>query len=63
MGNKNKQNAQSSADNGQADQDDKTINVTEAGLLSKQQELKELENSLTQKKNGYFSKGTGVKYC
>lgn len=49
MGNKNKQNAQSSADNEQADQADKTMNVTEAGLLNKQQELKELEDSLTQK--------------
>jgi len=49
MGNKNKQNAQSSADNEQADQADNTMNVTEADLLNKQQELKELENSLTQK--------------
>lgn len=49
MGNKNKQSAQSSADNEQADQADKTMNVTEAGLLNKQQELKELEDSLTQK--------------
>lgn len=49
MGNKNKQSAQSSADNEQADQADKTMNVTEAGLLNKQQELKELVDSLTQK--------------
>lgn len=49
MGNKNRQSAQSSADNEQADQADKTMNVTEAGLLNKQQELKELEDSLTQK--------------
>lgn len=49
MGNKNKQSAQSSADNEQADQADKTMNVTEAGLLNKQQELKELEDSLTLK--------------
>lgn len=49
MGNKNKQNAQSSADYEQADQTDKTMNVTEAGLLNKQQELKELEDSLTLK--------------
>lgn len=49
MGNKNKQSAQSSADNEQADQADKTMNVTEAGLLNKQQELKELEDSLTKK--------------
>lgn len=49
MGNKNKQSAQSSADNEQADQADKTMNVTEADLLNKQQELKALEDSLTQK--------------
>ena len=42
-------NAQSSADNEQADQTDKTMNVTEAALLNKQQELKELEDSLTKK--------------
>ena len=49
MGNKINQNAQSSADNGQADQADKAMNVAEAGLLNKQQELKELEDSLTQR--------------
>lgn len=49
MGNKINQNAQSSADNEQADQADKAMNVTEAGLLNKQQELKELEDSLTQR--------------
>lgn len=49
MGNKNKQSAQSSADNEQADQADNTMNVTEAGLLKKQLELKELEDSLSQK--------------
>lgn len=49
MGNKNKQNAQSSADNERAEQADKTMNVTEAVLLNKQQELKEWEDSLTQK--------------
>lgn len=49
MGNKNNQNAQSSSDNEQADQADKIMNVTEAGLLNKQQELKELEDSLAQK--------------
>lgn len=49
MGNKNKQSAQSSVDNEQADQADKTMNVTETGLLNKLQELKELEDSLTQK--------------
>lgn len=49
MGNKINQNAQSSADNEQADQADKAMNVTEAGLLNKQQELKKLEDSLTQR--------------
>ncbi|WP_290525700.1 chromosome partitioning protein ParA [Alcanivorax sp.] len=49
MGNKSEQSAQSSADNEQADQADKAMNVTEAGLLNKQHELKELEYSLTQK--------------
>lgn len=49
MGNKNKQSAQSSADNEQADLADKTMNVTEAGLLNKQQELKEWEDSLTKR--------------
>ena len=49
MGNKINQNAQSSADNEQADQADKAMNVAEAGLLNKQQELKELEDSLTQR--------------
>jgi len=49
MGNKNKQSTQSSADNKQAGQADKTMNVTEADLLKKQQELKTLEASLTQK--------------
>jgi len=49
MGNKINQNAQSSADNEQADQADKAMNVTEAGLLNMQQELKELEDSLTQR--------------
>ena len=49
MGNKNKQSAQSAADSEQAGQADKTMNVTEAGLLNKQQELKKLEDSLTQK--------------
>lgn len=49
MGNKNKHSAQSSADNAQADQADKTMSVTEAGLLNKQQELNELEDSLTQR--------------
>ncbi len=49
MGNKNKQNAQSSAGNEQAEQADNSMNVTEAGLLNKQQELKDLEGDLRQK--------------
>lgn len=49
MDSKRNNNAQSSADNEQAYQADKTMNVTEAGLLNKQQELKKLEDSLTQK--------------
>lgn len=61
MGNKNNQNAQSSADNEQADQTDKTMNITEAGLLNKQQELKELEDSLTQKEKIIAQKGEALK--
>lgn len=61
MGNKNKQSAQSSADNEQAGQADKTMNVTEAGLLNKQQELKELEDSLTQKETVIAQKEQALK--
>lgn len=61
MGNKNNQNVQSSADNEQADQADKTMNVTEAGLLNKQQELKELEDSLTQKEKIIAQKEEALK--
>lgn len=60
MGNKNKQNAPSSADNEQADQADKTMS-TEADLLNKQQELKELENSLTQKETVVTQKEQALK--
>ena len=49
MGNKNKQNAQFSADNERADLADKTMDVTEADLLNKLQELKEMEDSLRKK--------------
>lgn len=49
MDNKNMQSAEYSADNGQAGQADKTMNATEAGLLNKQQELKELEDDLAHK--------------
>lgn len=45
MSNKNEQSTQSSADNDQAD---RTMNITEMNLL-KNQELKELEDSLTQR--------------
>ena len=51
MGNKNKQNAQFSADNERADLADKTMDVTEADLLNKLQELKEMEDSLRKKEN------------
>lgn len=61
MDNKNKQSAQSSADNEQADQADKTMNVTEAGLLNKQQELKELEDSLTQKETVIIQREQALK--
>lgn len=49
MGNENKQNAQPSAHNEQADQADKTMNVTEIDLLNKQQELTGLVDFLAQK--------------
>jgi hypothetical protein len=61
MGNKNKQSAQSSADNEQVDQADKTMNVTEAGLLNKQQELKGLRDSLTQKETVIAHKEQALK--
>ena len=49
MSDKNKQNTPSSTDNERAGQADNTVNIAEADLLNKQQELKELEDSLTQK--------------
>jgi hypothetical protein len=61
MGNKNKQNAQSSADNEQADQADNTMNVTEAGLLNKQQELKKLEDSLSEKETSIAKREQALK--
>lgn len=61
MGNKNKQSAQSSANNEQAGQADKTMNVTEADLLNKQQELKELEDSLAQKETVIAQKEQALK--
>lgn len=42
-------NTQPSAGNKQAEQADNFMNVTDAGLLNKQQELKKLEDSLSQK--------------
>lgn len=61
MGNKNKQSAQSSADNEQADYADKTMNVTEVSFLNKQQELKELEYSLSQKETSITQKEQALK--
>jgi len=45
----NKQNAQPFAGNRKAEQADNSINITEAGLLNKQKNLKEIEDSLMQK--------------
>ncbi len=53
MGNKN---TQPSAGNKQAEQADNFMNVTDAGLLNKQQELKELEDSLSQKETSIAQK-------
>ena len=61
MGNKNNHNGQSSVDNEQADQADKTMNATEAGLLNKQQELNKLEDSLTQKEKIIAQKEEAIK--
>lgn len=49
MNNENEQNAQSSAGNERAVQSDTTMKATEIDLLNKQQELKEIEESLRQK--------------
>ncbi|MBT4091999.1 MAG: chromosome partitioning protein ParA [Deltaproteobacteria bacterium] len=61
MGNKNKQKAQPSAGNEQAEQADNYMNVTEAGLLNKQQELNELEDSLSQKETSIAQKEQALK--
>src|SRR5690606_21199080 len=61
MGNKNKQSARSSADSEQAGQADRTMNVTEAGLLNKQQELEELEDSLNRKETVIAQEEQAVK--
>lgn len=61
MGNNNTQDAQSSADNEQAGQTDKTKNVTGADLLNKQQELEELEDFLTQKEKLVAQKEQALK--
>ncbi|MCX4039895.1 chromosome partitioning protein ParA [Aeromonas hydrophila] len=58
MDSKNKQNAQFSADNKQAN---KTMSVPEAGLLIKHQELKELEDSLSQKETSIAQKEQALK--
>ncbi len=60
MGN-NKQNDQPSANNEQAEQADITMNVTEANLLNKRQELKELEDSLIQKEMAIAQKEQELK--
>ena len=52
---------QFTADNEKAGQTDKTTNVTEARLLNKQQELKELEDSLTQKETVLAQKEQALK--
>ena len=61
MAKRNKQNAQSSEDNKQTDQADKTMNVTEADLLNKQQELEALEESLSQKETVIAQKEQALK--
>lgn len=61
MDSKRNNNAQSSADNEQAYQADKTMNVTEAGLLKKRQELNELEDSLTQREKIIAQKEEALK--
>lgn len=58
MDSKNKQNAQFSADNKPAN---KTMSVPEAGLLIKHQELKELEDSLSQKETSIAQKEQALK--
>lgn len=58
MDSKNKQNAQFSADNKQAN---KTMSVPEAGLLIKHQELKESEDSLSQKETSIAQKEQALK--
>lgn len=61
MGNKNKQNALPSAGNKQPELGDNSINVTEAGLLNKQQERKELEYSFGQKETSIVQKEQALK--
>ena len=61
MDSKKNNSDQFTADNGKADLTDKTMNVTEAGLLNKQQELKELEDSLTQKETVIVQKEQALK--
>ena len=61
MGNKNKRSAQPSAGSAQADQVDNTRNITEAGFLDKHQELKDLENFLSQKETAIAQKEQELK--
>ena len=59
--NKKGQNNQPFAGNEQAEQDDKTMNITKADILNKQQELKEWEDSLTQKEMAIAQKEQELK--
>ncbi|MCS5782088.1 hypothetical protein LNP24_28160 [Klebsiella pneumoniae subsp. pneumoniae] len=60
MDSKKNNSVQFTADNDMADLTDNTINVTESEFLNKLQELKEREDFLTQKRNGFSPKGTGA---
>lgn len=61
MDSKRNNNAQFTADNEKEDQTYKTMNITEACLLNKQQELKEFEYSLTQKESVIAQKEQALK--
>lgn len=63
MHNKEKQNGQGQrfSDNEHAEQPDNTMNVTDDALLYKQQELKELEDSLRKKETAISQKGQELK--
>jgi len=61
MGNKSKQNTQSSAVYKQPEDADNSMNFTEADLLNKQQALKEIEDSLNQKERVIAQKEQAMK--